>query len=136
MSDETVRVGDMPRMARELVLARGWRVAGSVAILDLPGGRTQSVQVNMERRHDGQRILRLVTFVGHAGTIDGARALAALALNSRLAHGAFAIAEDRFCLLDVIEVESANEASLGAAIEYMAATADRCEALLFGGDEH
>lgn len=133
MSDETVRVGDMPRIARELAQARGWRVAGSVAILDLPGGRTQSVQISMERRHDGQRILRLVTFVGQAGDIDGARALAALALNSRLAHGAFAIAEDRFCLLSTLDAAS-SPASLGAAVDYLAATADRCEALLFGTD--
>jgi len=136
MKEETVRVGDMPEMARQVALARGWLVAGSAAILDVPGGRTQAIQISLERRRDGQSILRLVTFVGRAEKIDGARALAALALNSRLAHGAFAIAQDRFCLLDLLEAETVTEASLAASIEYMAATADRCEALLFGKDEH
>ena len=136
MTDETVRVGDMPRGVRQLASERGWRVAGSSAVLDLPGGRTQAVQVSLEQRHDGTRILRLVTYVGQADRIDGARAQAALALNARLAHGAFAIAEDRFCLLDVLEADAVSDDSLAHAIEYMAATADRCEALLFGADAH
>ena len=112
----------------------GWTRAGPWAIVPVAGGRRQRVGADVIDA-DGEQVLRVYTIVGNAAVLNQPRLLAALRMNARFRHGAFAIRDDDLALIDTFPLRGADPSAMAVSIRYLTAKADDLERVLFGTDE-
>ncbi len=130
------------REAFDQILARvcgeqGWKEGESEFELDvaLADGRRQKVQLEFFE-HEGSEMLRLHTTIGSTLRIRQDRLAFALELNFALPHGSMAVKDDMLVMVDTLILSEADPLEVRATIAYLAETADRYEASMFGSDTH
>lgn len=111
----------------------GWARDGDGAIVPVAGGRRQRIAADVLDA-DGQPVLRVYTVVGRAAVLNQARLLAALRLNARFCHGAFAIRDEDLVMMDTFPLQGADAEEMRRSILYLTSKADEFERVLFGVD--
>ncbi len=119
------------RVCRE----QGWELQGNGVLVPLPEGRNQVVSLETFE-HDEDVMVRWVTVIGSADQVTEIRLRAAMELNSRLPHGAFAILNKDLVMTETMLLADVDAGELEAALRYLASTADRYEEQIFGTDDH
>lgn len=112
-----------------------WTASGDHLEFPLPGGRKQLVFAE-EFEHEGEKMLRLYSQVGDESSLTEIRLRAALSLNFKLPHGAFALREGKLVLTETFLLREADEDEVESAIRYLAESADRYERLIYGTDRY
>ena len=125
----------MPVVIEKICKKHGWKFTGNAAIVPLPGGRAQAVQIQ-EFEADGEEMARFFTIIGSADILNETRLRAALRANANMGHGALAILEGQLAILDTFMLREADQDEVRASIEFMAQTADDYERLIFRTDEN
>jgi hypothetical protein len=114
---------------------QGWTLQGNGVRVPLPEDRSQVVELETFEYED-ETLVRLTTVIGGAAALSEVRIRAALELNARLPHGAFAVRSGDLVMTETLLLEDADATELEASLRYLAVTADRYEEQLFDTDEH
>lgn len=100
-----------------------------------PKGRSQTVFASLFK-DDGAEMVRYMSVIGDAATIDGSRAKMALELNSKLPHGCLAILNDQLVMTDTRPLATTTPESSAKAVKYLAMKGDTFERQIYGTDKH
>lgn len=114
---------------------QGWALQGNGVHVPLPEDRGQVVEIETFE-HEDEALVRLTTVIGSAESLSKVRLQAALELNARLPHGAFAVRSGELVMTETLPLVDADAAELEASLRYLAITADRYEEQLFETDAH
>ena len=123
----------VPEVFQRGCARNGWPCEGNQAEIALEGGRKQKVLIDIFR-HENDAMARAYTVIGSADALSETRLRSALGLNFGLAHGALAVHDEQLVMTDTFLVKDADEDEVDASLRFLAATADRYEKLIYGGD--
>lgn len=126
---------ELPEVVKKACAKNRWVCAGDHVEYPLPGGRKQLVFAE-DFEHGRERMVRLYSRVGDESALTEIRLRAALSLNFKLPHGAFALHERHLVIADTFLLREADQDEIESAVRYLAETADRYERLIYGTDEH
>ena len=122
-------------LCRRVCEERGWELLASGVQISWEDGRHQLVEIEIFQNEDDE-LVRLYTTIGSIESLTPVRLTIALRINSELAHGAFAIKDEELIMVDTLLLSDAGSAEIGAAIRYLAETADYYEKAIFEQDVH
>jgi hypothetical protein len=114
---------------------QGWKLQGNGVHVPLPDDRGQVVEVETFEYED-EVLVRLTTVIGSATNLSEVRIQAAMELNARLPHGAFAVRQGELVMTETLLLEDTDPSELEASMRYLAVTADRYEEQLFDTNQH
>ncbi|HEX5054182.1 MAG TPA: YbjN domain-containing protein [Planctomycetota bacterium] len=125
----------MPAIFTTICERMQWDHDGESAVVPLPAGREQRVHCAVAIEGDDE-VMRIHTVLGSVQALNETRMRAALAMNFRLRHGAFAIDGGRLVMVDTFLLRDADEDEVRLSIEYIAAQADSYEKAIYGTDQY
>src|SRR5262245_50333933 len=100
-----------------------------------PKGRSQTVFASVFM-DEGSPIVRYLSMVGDADSIDGNRSKMALELNARMPHGCLAIHSGHLVVTDTRPLNTTTPETSAVAVKYIAQQADTYERLIYSSDKH
>ncbi len=125
----------LPSVLERICKKNRWTASGDSLEYTLPNGRKQLIFAE-EFAHGDERMLRLYSHVGEESELTEIRLRAALSLNYKLPHGAFALREGKLVLTETFLLREADEDEVASAIRYLAESADRYERFIYGTDRY
>ncbi|MGQ9589508.1 MAG: hypothetical protein ACUVYA_04345 [Planctomycetota bacterium] len=128
-------MAELPEVLKVACAKNRWVCAGDRVEYPLPGGRKQLVFAE-DFEHGSERMVRFYTCVGDESALTEIRLRAALSLNFKLPHGAFALHGGHLVIAETFLLREADQDEVEAAVRYLAETADRYERLVYGTDAH
>lgn len=114
---------------------RAWKSEDHGLCLDLDEGRRQVVHLE-HFEFDGREMVRLYSLIGSTRRIKPEKLVYALEMNFKMPYGSMAVHDGTLVVVDTLMVADADESEIESAIAYIAETADRYEASMFGPDAY
>lgn len=108
----------------------GWAIE-----IPQPKGRNQTVYASLFM-DDATSMVRYVSIIGDADSIDGQRSKTALELNSKMPHGCLAIHSGQLVVTDTRPLNTTTPETSAVAVRYIAKQADTFERLIYSADTH
>ena len=121
-------------LCERVCATEGWeRLADGVRV-SLPNGRHQQISTEYFE-FDNREMVRFFTRIGSIERLSEEQLVAALRVNTGLAHGALAVREDDLVMVDTQVLDDADLGEVKSSIDFLARTSDSYEKVLFGIDE-
>lgn len=100
-----------------------------------PKGRNQTVYASLFM-DDSTAMVRYLSMIGDADSIDGQRSKMALELNSKMPHGCLAIHSGHLVVTDTRPLNTTTPETSAVAVKYLAHQGDTYERLIYASDKH
>ena len=125
----------LPDIFQKVCGKKKWAVQGDDIEILLEGDRMQRISV-VPFKHEQKQMIRVFSKIGSAESLSESRLKSALSLNFNMPHGAIALNAGMLVVADTFLLKDADEGEVESSLQYLAATADRYEKLIYGKDQH
>lgn len=114
---------------------QGWELLPTGVLVRFDDGRRQLVSIELFEFED-ESLVRLSSIIGPSDGMSHEELVTALHSNADLAHGALAIRDAEFMLVETLTIEGLGRSALTSAIEFLAQSADETERVIHRTDDH